>query len=74
MPTPIQPSAVSPKNGSSQSRRTFLKAAGAGIAGMAGLVSALKPLLELESGQITLSEMLQKHYKELYSWKVSAYK
>lgn len=48
-----------------QSRRTFLKAAGAGVVGMAGLVAALKPLLELESGQITLDSLLQKHYRQL---------
>ncbi len=62
-----KPSQPSPGAGSApvQSRRTFLKAAGAGVAGVAGLVAALKPLLELESGQITLSDLLQKHYKEL---------
>ena len=46
-------------------RRTFLKGAGASMAGMAGLVAALSPLLKLESGQITIDELLQKHYKEL---------
>ena len=35
------------------------------MAGMAGLVGALKPLLELERGEITLDGLLQKHYREL---------
>ncbi len=46
-------------------RRTFLKAAGAGVAGMAGLVAALRPLLAIERGELTLDELLQKHYTEL---------
>lgn len=35
------------------------------MAGIAGLVTALKPLLSLERGDITLSDLLQKHYLEL---------
>lgn len=35
------------------------------MAGIAGLVTALKPLLSLERGEITLSDLLQKHYQEL---------
>lgn len=46
-------------------RRTFLKGAGATVAGITGLVTALKPLLSLERGEITLIELLQKHYQEL---------
>lgn len=46
-------------------RRTFLKGAGASMAGMAGIVAALKPLLALERGEITVDELLQRHYSEL---------
>ena len=46
-------------------RRTFLKGTAAAMAGMAGLVAALKPLLALEKGEITLDALLQKHYREL---------
>jgi molybdopterin-containing oxidoreductase family iron-sulfur binding subunit len=46
-------------------RRTFLKGAAASMIGVAGLMVALKPLLELESGAITLDDLLQKHYREL---------
>jgi len=46
-------------------RRTFLKGGAATVAGMAGLVAALKPLLALEKGDITLDDLLQKHYREL---------
>src|SRR5512141_2296842 len=46
-------------------RRTFLKGTAAAMVGMAGLVAALKPLLALERGEITLQKLLQKHYREL---------
>jgi molybdopterin-containing oxidoreductase family iron-sulfur binding subunit len=46
-------------------RRTFLKGTAATMAGMAGLVAALKPLLALERGEITMDDLLQKHYKQL---------
>ena len=46
-------------------RRTFLKGAAASLVGMAGLMAALKPLLELESGAVSLDDLLQKHYREL---------
>ncbi len=46
-------------------RRSFLKGAAASLAGMAGLALALKPLLELETGSVSLAELLQKHYREL---------
>ena len=46
-------------------RRTFLKGAAGAMVGMAGLVAALKPLLALERGEITLQGLLQKHYREL---------
>jgi Fe-S-cluster-containing dehydrogenase component len=32
---------------------------------MAGLMAALKPLLALERGEVTLDDLLQKHYREL---------
>ena len=46
-------------------RRTFLKGTAAAMAGVAGLVAALKPLLALERGELTLHDLLQKHYREL---------
>ncbi len=46
-------------------RRTFLKGTAATMAGVAGLVSALRPLLSLERGEITMDELLQKHYSQL---------
>ncbi len=46
-------------------RRTFLKGTAAAMAGLAGLVAALKPLLALERGELTLDTLLQKHYREL---------
>ena len=46
-------------------RRTFLKGAAASLVGVAGLMAALRPLLELEKGEITLEDLLQRHYREL---------
>ncbi|MCG8527447.1 MAG: 4Fe-4S dicluster domain-containing protein [Opitutales bacterium] len=46
-------------------RRSFLKGAGVGALGMMGFAAALKPLLDLEKGDITIDELLQRHYKEL---------
>jgi len=46
-------------------RRTFLKGAAAAMAGLAGLGAALSPLLELERGELTLDDLLQKRYREL---------
>ena len=46
-------------------RRTFLKGSAASLAGMAGVVAALKPLLELEAGELSMEDLLQKHYREL---------
>ncbi len=46
-------------------RRTFLKGAAASMVGLAGLMAALKPLLELENGAISIDDLLQKHYREL---------
>lgn len=46
-------------------RRTFLKGTAAATAGMAGLVAALKPLLALEKGELSLDELLHRHYREL---------
>ncbi len=47
------------------SRRTFLKGSAASIVGMSGLVAALQPLLKLEKEDITLDQLLQRHYKEM---------
>lgn len=46
-------------------RRTFMRGSAAATAGFAGLAIALEPLRELERHEITLGEMLQKHYREL---------
>jgi molybdopterin-containing oxidoreductase family iron-sulfur binding subunit len=46
-------------------RRGFMKGAAAAAAGMASLALALKPLLGLERGELTVDQMLQKHYREL---------
>lgn len=46
-------------------RRTFLRGTAAAMVGMAGLVAALKPLLALERGELTLDALLQKRYREL---------
>ncbi len=46
-------------------RRTFLKGSAAAMAGLAGVALALKPLLALERGELTLDDLLQKHYREL---------
>jgi molybdopterin-containing oxidoreductase family iron-sulfur binding subunit len=46
-------------------RRTFLKGSAASLVGMAGVVAALQPLLELEAGDISIDQLLQKHYKKL---------
>jgi molybdopterin-containing oxidoreductase family iron-sulfur binding subunit len=46
-------------------RRTFLKGAAASMAAMAGVAVALKPLLQLEHGTVTLDQLLQKHYRQL---------
>ncbi len=46
-------------------RRSFLKGTAAGLAALGGLAVALKPLLALERGEVTLEALLQKHYREL---------
>lgn len=46
-------------------RRTFLRGAAGAAAGLVGLSLALSPLLDLESGDLSLAEFLQKHYREL---------
>jgi len=53
-------------------KRTFLKGAGMAMAGMAGLVSALRPLMKLESGDISMSDLLKTHYSELTPEKYAA--
>jgi molybdopterin-containing oxidoreductase family iron-sulfur binding subunit len=66
---PEPPNAVSPKTIEQvyqpMTRRTFLRGSAAAVAGMAGLALALKPLLELERGELTLADLLQRHYREL---------
>jgi len=46
-------------------RRTFLKGTAGAMVGMAGLVAALRPLLALENGEMSLESLLQRHYREL---------
>jgi molybdopterin-containing oxidoreductase family iron-sulfur binding subunit len=46
-------------------RRTFLKGSAGALVGMAGVVAALKPLLALEKGEISLDDLLQRHYRQL---------
>ena len=48
-------------------RRSFLKSAAVGAAGFAGFAAALSPLLDLEKGDLSLDDFLQKHYRELDS-------
>lgn len=48
-------------------RRSFLKGAGAGMLGMIGFAAALKPLLDLEKGDVSIDQLLQNHYKEINS-------
>jgi molybdopterin-containing oxidoreductase family iron-sulfur binding subunit len=64
-----EPNQVSPKTIEQvyqpMTRRTFLKGAVASMVGVAGLMAALKPLLELESGAVSLDDLLQRHYREL---------
>ncbi len=47
------------------SRRSFLRGAAASAAAMAALAAALKPLLALEKGELTLDALLQKHYRRM---------
>lgn len=67
--SPEPPNDVSPKTIEQVyqpvTRRTFLKGAAASMVGVAGLMAALKPLLALERGEVTLDDLLQKHYREL---------
>jgi Fe-S-cluster-containing dehydrogenase component len=46
-------------------RRSFLRGAATSMAGLAGVAVALRPLLELEGGTLTLMDLLQRHYREL---------
>jgi len=48
-----------------RTRRAFLKGAAGSLAGLAGLAAALEPLWKLETGELTLEALLQKHYKRL---------
>jgi len=52
--------------GSEMSRRSFLRGSAALAGGMAGILAAMKPLMELESDDLpTVEKFLQKHYKEM---------
>ena len=44
-------------------RRSFLKGAAASVVGMSAIVAALEPLLALDKGEISIDELLQKHYR-----------
>lgn len=46
-------------------RRTFLKGSAVAMVGVAGLMAALRPLLALESGETTIDDLLQRHYRQL---------
>jgi Fe-S-cluster-containing dehydrogenase component len=46
-------------------RRSFVKGSAAAMAGLAGLAVALKPLRAREQGEVTLDDLLQKHYRQL---------
>jgi Fe-S-cluster-containing dehydrogenase component len=62
--TPCCPSAQS--GGTDISRRSFLRKSAVAAGGLAAVVTAMKPLLDLESDEIpTVEKMLQKHYKEM---------
>ena len=63
--SPQQPSRTLRESIKPMDRRTFLKGSAASLVGMSGLVAALQPLLKLERGEITLPDLLQKHYHEL---------
>ena len=52
--------------GDELSRRSFLRGAAAVSGGMAAMVAAMKPLMELDpEDRPTLEKLLQKHYKEM---------
>ena len=53
-------------DGGEISRRSFLRNAAALTGGMAAMVAAMKPLMELDpEDRPTLEKVLQKHYKEM---------
>jgi molybdopterin-containing oxidoreductase family iron-sulfur binding subunit len=62
--SPASPQTVEPVD-QPVSRRAFLTGAAAAVSGLAGLAVALRPLLALERGELTLAGLLQKHYREL---------
>lgn len=48
------------------SRRSFLRKSAVAAGGLAAVVTAMKPLLDLDSNELpTIEKMLQKHYKEM---------
>lgn len=54
------------QDGLGLSRRSFLRNSGAAVGGMAAAVSALSPLLELQSDDIpSVDAFIQKHYSEM---------
>lgn len=46
-------------------RRSFAKGAAAGALALGALGAALQPLIALDRGEITLADLLQRHYREL---------
>jgi Fe-S-cluster-containing dehydrogenase component len=67
--TPESSNEVSPKTIEQvyrpMTRRTFLRGSAAATAGLAGLAVALEPLIGIEHDGLTLSELLQRHYRQL---------
>ncbi len=47
------------------SRRNFFRGALGAAGGMAAVTTALKPLLDLDTSELTLERFLQKHYKQM---------
>ncbi len=47
------------------SRRSFLRGSIGAAGGLAAFAAALKPLLDLDTSDLTLEKLLQKHYKEM---------
>jgi molybdopterin-containing oxidoreductase family iron-sulfur binding subunit len=46
-------------------RRSFLRGAVGAAGGLAAVAAALRPLAELDRGELTVEQFLQKHYKEM---------
>ena len=71
--TPCGGDCPSKGGGDEVSRRSFLRSAAAVTGGMAAMVAAMKPLLELDpEDRPTLEKLLQKHYKEMSGEEMAA--